>query len=61
MHISGYMFPIEQKTELPETFFLMGIWHGLELNFLIYGLFQGFGLFVVMFFDFALKSKKIYL
>jgi len=42
------------------TFFLMGVWHGLELNFLIYGLFQGFGLFVVMFFDFVLKSKKMY-
>jgi len=42
------------------TFSAMGAWHGLESNYLIYGLFQGFGLFVVLFFDYILKKRKLY-
>jgi alginate O-acetyltransferase complex protein AlgI len=39
------------------TFFVMGIWHGTTLPFLIYGLFLGFGVSVNKFFQ--VKIRKI--
>ena len=41
------------------TFFIMGAWHGLEKNFLIYGFFQGMGLFLVLLWGDFLKKKKL--
>jgi len=42
------------------TFSVMGAWHGLEVNYLVYGLFQGFGLSAVLFFDYFLKANKLH-
>jgi membrane protein involved in D-alanine export len=51
---------IIQPIAIFTTFFIMGIWHGLDNNFLIYGFLQGAGLFCVIFWDNVLKKKKYY-
>jgi alginate O-acetyltransferase complex protein AlgI len=41
------------------TFFLMGLWHGFDNNYLIYGLLQGGGLAVNVIWDKFLIKKKL--
>lgn len=41
------------------TFFIMGLWHGINKNYILYGLFQGLGLAIVSLWDQYLKRKKL--
>lgn len=41
------------------TFTLMGVWHGLQPNYFLYGFFHGFGLFIVVLWSQFLKKRGV--